>query len=436
MLPPKRLAETQKYLIFESLSSYKESENKEDYPVEDVRICMVSTLPPEGGGVSTYTKSLLESFDLPNAKITVISRKSKSVSVMKTENFPTKKITVFPCWTPGFLYPFKIFKAFCRYRPKLIHIQHEYFIFGGTLSASLFPFLLLFTRLLDSKIVVTLHGIVNPSEVKDPELGVNSNGKIGGLFSHIGLLLVTRLITDNSDKITVMNNAHKNVLIQQYRCSSKKIVLIPHGVPQSQPIDQEQAKKMLGLNCNKVVLYFGYITKYKGIDILIKAFKKIEGSNVVLLIGGAPHPRLKNDPEYLKFWNSVNKEMSEDRRIRFVGFIPDKILSTYISAADVVVFPYIASFSTGGPMNITLGYHRPIIASRVSSFSDILPAAAVFKTGSVFDLYFVLNKALNDADFNRELSECTRDIAEDRSWKKVAQTTADLYFNLLKKQNS
>jgi glycosyltransferase involved in cell wall biosynthesis len=87
-------------------------------------------------------------------------------------------------------------------------------------------------------------------------------------------------------------------------------------------------------------------------------------------------------------------------------------------------------------MNITLGHHRPIIASRVSSFSDILPSSAVFKTGSVSDLYTVLNRALNDDDFNRELSECTRDIAEDRSWKKIAQTTADLYFTLLKKQNS
>ena len=397
---------------------------------------MVSTLPPEGGGVSTYTKSLLESFDLPNAEITVISRKSTTGSVLKTENFPNKKIKVFPCWTPGFLYPFQIFKAFCRYKPKLIHIQHEYFIFGGTLSASLFPFLLLFTRFLGSKVVVTLHGIVNPSEVKDPELGINSNGLIGATFSQVGLLLVTRLITDNSDRITVMNNAHKNVLIQAYHCAPEKITLIPHGVPQSHPIDQDLAKKMLELNGSKVVLYFGYITKYKGIDILIKAFKKIRGSNIVLLIGGAPHPRLKNDPEYLKFWNSVKKEMSEDSRIRFIGFIPDKILSTYISASDVVVFPYIASFSTGGPMNITLGHHRPIIASRVSSFSDILPASAVFKTGSVSDLCTVLNRALNDDDFNRELSECTKDIAEDRSWKKVAQTTADLYFTLLKKQNS
>ena len=89
----------------------------------------------------------------------------------------------------------------------------------------------------------------------------------------------------------------------------------------------------------------------------------------------------------MKFWNSVNKEMSEDSRIRFIGFIPDNLLSTYVSASDVVVFPYIASFSTGGPMNITLGHHRPIIASQISSFSDSLPAAAVFKTGSVSDLY-------------------------------------------------
>ena len=162
----------------------------------------------------------------------------------------------------------------------------------------MFPFLLFFTRFLDSKVVVTLHGIVNPSEIKDPELGISSNGKIGGLLFQIGILLVTRLITANSDRIVVMNNAHKNVLIHEYHCLPKKIALIPHGVPQCQPINQDVAKKMLNLNGFKIVLYFGYITKYKGIDILIKAFKKIDDSNFVLIIGGAPHPRLKNDPDY------------------------------------------------------------------------------------------------------------------------------------------
>ena len=187
----------------------------------------------------------------------------------------------------------------------------------------------------------------------------------------------------------------------------------------------------MGLSGFKIVLYFGYITKYKGIDILIKAFKKIELSNAVLIIGGAPHPRLKNDPEYLKFWNSVNKEMSEDKRIRFIGFIPDSLLSTYISASDIVVFPYVASFSTGGPMNITLGHYRPVIASRVSSFSDILPTGAIFKTGSISDLYLALNKALTDDNYRRTLSECTRSIAAERSWAKVAKATADLYLDLL-----
>ena len=146
--------------------------------MEDVSICMVSTLPPEGGGVSTYTKNLLESFDLTNLKITVISRKNKSRPT-KVDDFPNKRINVFPCWTPGFLYPFQIFKALCRFKPKLVHVQHEYFIFGGTLSASLFPLLLLFAKLLDSKVVVTLHGIVNPSEIKDPELGIGGNGRLG-----------------------------------------------------------------------------------------------------------------------------------------------------------------------------------------------------------------------------------------------------------------
>lgn len=398
---------------------------------------MVATLPPEGGGVSTFTKSLTDSLDPFNARITILSQKCDH-ELMPNE-LSTKKTKIFPCWTSGFLYPFHIFKALCLYKPQIVHIQHEYFIFGKAFSAAMFPLLMVLTKFLDAKVIVTLHGIVNPAEVKDPELGSIGNENLKGMpraLANIGLLLITRLITDNSDKIIVMNNTHKNVLVKQYHCSAKKIALIPHGVPEGKPMAQDLAKKQLGLDDLKVVLYFGYITKYKGIDILIKAFKKIEDQNTVLIIGGSPHPRLRDDINYKKFWNSITEEISADKRIRLVGFIPDDLISTYISASDIVVFPYVASFSTGGPMNITLGYRKPIIASKVSSFSDDLPESAVFKTGSVCDLYRILLKALNDDHFNFELSQSTMDIANRRSWRQVAESTVELYFEILGKQKT
>ncbi len=400
---------------------------------------MISTLPPQGGGVSTYTQNLIDSFDASNLKITVLSPKSQSSS--KTKPFQNRNITVVPCWNTGILYPFQLFKALCKHKPRVVHVQHEFFIFGGIFSSVVFPFFIFLNKFLRSKLIVTIHGIVNPTELEDPELGSVGNESLKGLpiwLAQIGLLLITRFITDPSDKIIVMNDAHRRVLIREYRCSPQKIVLIPHGVPEGKIIPQEIAKKTLGFEGFKVAFYFGYVTKYKGIDVLVKAFKSIkaENRNSLLVIGGGPHPRLKFNPDYQKFWNEILAEISQDSQIRFVGFIPEELLSTYISASDVVVFPYVASFSTGGPMNITLGYHKPIIASRVSSFSDILPESAIFKTGSVSDLSRVLQKSLSDDHFNLELSQTTRSIADSRSWKQVAKSTADLYSYVLKKHKS
>ena len=396
------------------------------------RICIVSTVPPEGGGVSTYTKNLTDSLVSCNMKITILSQKDHKQSKVKDENSFSDQVDVVPCWSGGLFFPFQIFKAICRNKPQVVHIQHEYFIFGGTFSAGLFPFLMLFTKLLDTKVIVTLHGIVNPAEIRDPELGSIGNETLKGMprfLSQIGLLLITRLITDNSDRIVVMNNTHRNVLVQEYHCSPQKIALIPHGVPQCDVVDQTVAKKKLGFDGFKVVLYFGYLTKYKGIDVLIKAFRDIKDPNTLLIIGGAPHPRLKSDPEYQRFLDSITNSMSEDKRIRVVGFIPEGALTDYISASDIVVFPYLASFSTGGPMNITLGHHRPIIASKVSSFSDVLPKCAIFKTGSSSDLTRVLKRALDDVGFNCELSRSTSHIADTRSWMQIAKSTAALYLS-------
>jgi glycosyltransferase involved in cell wall biosynthesis len=400
-------------------------------------VCIVSTTPPNGGGVSTYTKNLTEAFNPANIHVKILSQKNQNEKLEK-EHF-SNKIEIINCWNEGFLYPFQIFRMLCKNKPQIVHIQHEYFIFGRAFSAAIFPLTIFLTKFLRLKSIVTLHGIVNPVEIRDPELGSLGNENLQGIplwLSQMGLLLITRLITDNSDRIIVMNNTHKNVLVEQYRCSPEKIVLVPHGIPDSEPIDEEIAKKRLGFEGMKVVLYFGYITKYKGIDILVKAFKNIKDPNCVLVIGGAAHPRLKNDPEYKKFWDSIMTEIASDKRINFVGFIPDDQLSTFISASDIVVFPYVASFSTGGPMNITVGHHKPVIASKVSSFSDILPSSAVFKTGSISDLSRMLQKALNDATFKLELSECTRNIAGERSWNQVAKNTEDLYFYELNRQKS
>ena len=400
-------------------------------------MCIVSTAPPDGGGVSTYTKNLAVFFNLSNLDVTILSQKGKNEKSETAHFF--NKIKVVNCWSEGVLYPFQIFKSLCRNKPQIVHIQHEYFLFGRAFSAALFPFVILLTKFLRLKLLVTLHGIVNPVEIRDPELGSLGNENLQGMptwLSQMGLLLITRLITDNSDKIIVMNNTHKNVLIQQYHCSPKKLILVPHGIPKSEPIAKDIAKKRLGFEGLKVVLYFGYITKYKGIDILIKAFNNIDCPNCILVIGGAAHPRLKNNPDYKKFWDAIMNAISRDKRIKFVGFIPDDLLSTYISASDIVVFPYVASFSTGGPMNITVGHHKPVIASRVSSFSDILPPSAVFETGSISSLSQILHKALNDSSFNLELSMSMKSIAAERSWKQVAKSTADLYHIVLNTQKS
>jgi glycosyltransferase involved in cell wall biosynthesis len=402
--------------------------------IKPIKVCIVSTIPPDGGGVSTYTKNLSSFFDPSRVELSILSQKLENGQL---KNEYSKGIKVISCWNEGFLYPFQIFKSLCKNKPDLVHVQHEYFIFGRTFSAALFPLVIFFGKILRLKTLVTLHGIVNPVEIKDPELGGNENLQgMPAWLSQMGLLFITRLITDNSDKIIVMNATHKNVLIQQYHCPPKKISIVPHGIPSSEPIAEEEAKKRLGFDGSKVVLYFGYITKYKGIDILIKSFNNIDNNDCILVIGGAAHPRLKNDAQYKKFWNSIMSAISMDKRIRFVGFIPDDLLSTYISASDIVVFPYVASFSTGGPMNITVGHHKPVIASQVSSFSDILPSSAVFKTGSISDLSRILHKALNNTQFTLELSESTKSIAAARSWKQVSKSTEDLYYFVQGRQKS
>ena len=192
-----------------------------DIKKKKIKLCMISTFPPECGGVSTYTENLVDSL-YSSIETTIIAQKNGD---SREESKVGVNISIVNCWKTGLFYPFQIFKELCARKPQIVHIQHEYFIFGRAISAGIFPLVTIFAKILRVKVFVTMHGVVNPVEIKDPELNSIGNESLNGIprtFSQAGLLLITRLIYGTSDKIIVMNNVHRNVLMHEYHCLRKQ----------------------------------------------------------------------------------------------------------------------------------------------------------------------------------------------------------------------
>jgi glycosyltransferase involved in cell wall biosynthesis len=124
-----------------------------------------------------------------------------------------------------------------------------------------------------------------------------------------------------------------------------------------------------------VLLFFGYVRKYKGLEILIKAFPKIlsENPKARLLIVG----EFYDDPkEYIEL---INKLAIEDKIKMINQFVPNEDVAKYYQVADVVILPY-RSATQSGILNVSYGFYKPVIVTDVGGLAEFVDEG---KTGFV-----------------------------------------------------
>jgi len=397
-----------------------------------MKICMVSTHSISVGGVSSYTKNLVQSLKEHEVDVVVFSNKLENERLMQSYE------GVYATWNRGILYPFQIFKMLVSNASvDVVHIQHEFFLYGGMVSAILFPVLLALIRLLGKPVVVTIHGVIPLPEVNEQFKEENElNGSL--ILLKFGLILLTKAIVFLSDAIIVHEGFFAERLQKDYRCPQRKIYVISHGVEEIEnKILQDEAKEKLGLNNKTVLLFFGYITKYKGIETLIDGFEWIakQYEDSILIIGGGEHPRLRNNLCYVEYLSELQQRAvsaAAKERILFTGFIPEDDLPLYFSAADVLVFPYTTAMSSSGPLSFAMSYGKAVIASDIPSFAEIIPLEdALFRRNSSKNLAEKLERILSGSALRNRVSNYLKMKAKENSWHNIGSKTYSLYRELL-----
>jgi glycosyltransferase involved in cell wall biosynthesis len=123
----------------------------------------------------------------------------------------------------------------------------------------------------------------------------------------------------------------------------------------------------------KVILFFGFIRKYKGLDILLDAMKILEspknstlGNGVKLLIAGEFYEDRKPYDE------QIEKSGIEDMLILKTEFIPDSEVKYYLCAADAVVQPY-RSATQSGVTPLAYHFEKPMIVTNVGGLPSLVP---------------------------------------------------------------
>ena len=159
-----------------------------------------------------------------------------------------------------------------------------------------------------------------------------------------------------------------------------RVVLSPHPLYDNfgEAVEKSAARQALGLPEDKtILLFFGFIRDYKGLDLLMRAYhevlksRKPEGGDDLLLVVAG------------EFYNNAGKYKELEEALGLQGkiewrtdFIPDERVRFYFSAADLIVQPY-KSATQSGVTQITYHFERPMLVTKVGGLAEIVPDGKV-----------------------------------------------------------
>lgn len=232
------------------------------------------------------------------------------------------------------------------------------------------------------------------------------------------------------DELIVHNDSSKKCLVENFSVPEEKISVIAHGAYQTHtPIQKER-------DDSSVIrfLQFGYIRKYKGIDILLDAIALIppeKRKNLHFTIAGKHYPKL-DDTDYK---GKIRDLGIEDRISFYTEHIPDDKLPELFCDADFVLFPYRNIYGSGALL-MAYTYEKPVIASDIPTFCEETDHGG---TGILFESEnpraladAILAAARCSPKQKEEYRSVIRALTSEKyNWKKSAAKLAEVYQTLL-----
>lgn len=400
------------------------------------KVVMISPLPPQRAGESTYTAALInELAKYKNVRIVAITGPDAyelpSIS---------GRVTTMKMWRRrSIFYPITLLKAIAKIRPHIVHVQFgpHGAVYGGFFGEPMIVLLILL-RFIGIDTTITLHSTWMTDQVEKRISGYRRIGRLSILAKAIFRLFM-KFLGLGTTKIQLSTTKNESLLkrkfIREYYLSEKDVDEIPHPcntVKNHQ--DSTEALHQLRLESRSVILVFGYIRKGKGIEVALQAMNKVkkEIPNALLLIAGKVQ-----DPDsqsYLIRLKKMSNELGLEDFVRFDShYIPDDKLPIYFSAASLILVPYTESVGASGPIHNYAGYGTPLIAANVGyHMKEALGGTlTLFKNRDSEDLADKVIALLNDNQLRKELGIVQRMYAAKESWNVAAKRTMKNYERVI-----
>lgn len=278
------------------------------------------------------------------------------------------------------------------------------------------------------------------AKIKNVPLVVTYHGdwveNYGGLLRRIGIAFHNKFLVDKvlsyADAIISPSAYYidRSRFLRKYR---DKIVVIPNGINFYDfdiPYSKKECMRKLGLPLDKkILLFFGYLSPYKGPDVLVKAMQRIvkvvTDTELIFVGKGVMMEELK----------VLSKKLGIEKNIKFTGFVENRLKPFYYKAADVFCLPSMMSTECY-PLTIleAMACGVPIVASKIGGIPDavkdeenglLVPPRDTEKLAEAI-IYLLENEGVRG-----RMGKKGSEKASKNSWERIAEETEKVYEGLV-----
>lgn len=277
--------------------------------------------------------------------------------------------------------------------------------------------LLRLLKLLGCRIVYTAHNLL-PHESDSP--------RDRAAFQRIYRL---------ADRIIVHAERNREEVIDEFDLDGGRIAVVPHGAYdlffRGGTLDRQEARNALGLPPDRrIILFFGSVRRYKGLEYLVDAFRKVKhkvDGLLLLVVGTVKTP---NAEDFGYYSNLLAELSTEEDVVCRSGYVPVERVPSYFSASDLVAIPYVKTYQSG-ILALAYAAGRPVVVTDTGGLAEVVDAGKsglVVPPGDVDRLAEAILGITADPAVMETMGRHAKYLADTKySWNDIAAKTMDVY---------
>ncbi len=381
----------------------------------NVRVIYVSSYIPRECGIATFTKDLTSSINVLNPL---------HLSEIVAVDAPDAKHE-YP-WEVKYRFDqdnrqhyINAAKYINRSSTEIVMLEHEFGLYGQNSGENIIYFL----NAIKKPVVTAFHTVLSqPSEEQK---------------------IIMQTIATKSEAVVVMVQAAADRLVSVYRIDPKKIVVIPHGVPDIpftafSPLQSNKSKN------NLVLSTFGLINKSKGIEYAIRALPEIIKyiPEVKYLVLGETHPviRRRDGEKYRQSLEDLVRELKLQKYVRFENrFLSLDELVEYLQATDIYITPYLNPEQiTSGTLAYAVGAGLPCVSTPYIYAQELLDETRglLVNYKNPRQIARAVIKLATNHTYRDDVRQSAYQYGRQMTWDNVALKHLDLFKSVISASKS